>query len=110
MGVIREFRDFISKGNVIDLAVAVIIGAAFTNVVGVVNKGLFMPIIGKLLPGGDWRSYTITSLHLEVGAILAAVLDFLMTALVVFIVVVKAMGAFRRRAEDAPPPAAAAAA
>jgi large conductance mechanosensitive channel len=104
MSVIKEFRDFISRGNVIDLAAAVIIGAAFTRVIEAVNKGLFMPIIGKLLPGGDWRTATVTSLDLEIGAIIAAVLDFLVTALIVFIFVVKLMSFLKKKQAAAPPP------
>ncbi len=104
MKLMQEFKDFISKGNVVDLAVAVIIGAAFTNIVAVVNKGIFMPIIGKLLPGGDWRTATVTSLNLEVGAVLAATIDFVLTALIVFVLVIKLMGVLRRKEAAAPPP------
>lgn len=105
MKVMREFREFVSKGNVIDLAAAVIIGAAFTNVITALNKGILMPIIGKLLPGGDWRSWTVTSLKLEIGQVMAVSLDFLLTALVVFLVVVKAMSFMRQKAAAAPPSA-----
>jgi len=109
MSIFKEFRAFLSRGNVVDLATAVIIGAAFTNIVTVVNKGIFMPIIGKLLPGGDWRASTVTSLKLEVGAVIAAAIDFTITALVVFLVAVKVMGAFKKKQEEpaaAPPPPA----
>jgi large conductance mechanosensitive channel len=105
MKLMKEFREFISKGNVVDLAAAVIIGAAFTNVVTVLNKGILMPIIGKILPGGDWRTATVTSLHLEVGQVLAATLDFVITALIVFLIVIKAMSFIRRREAAAPPAA-----
>ena len=104
MKVLQEFKAFLSRGNVIDLAIAVIIGAAFINVVTVVNKGIFMPIIGKLLPGGDWRTATVTSLNLEVGAVLAATIDFALTALIVFVLVIKLMGALRKKEAAAPPP------
>ncbi len=104
MKLMQEFKAFISKGNVIDLAVAVIIGAAFINIVTVVNKGIFMPIIGKLLPGGDWRTATVTSLNLEVGAVLAATIDFVLTALIVFVLVIKVMGAMRKKEAAASPP------
>jgi large conductance mechanosensitive channel len=105
MKLAREFREFIAKGNVIDLAAAVIIGAAFSNVVTALSKGILMPIVGKLLPGGDWRTATVTSLNLEVGQVLAATLDFLITALIVFLIVVKAMSFMRKKEAAAPPPA-----
>jgi large conductance mechanosensitive channel len=105
MKLAREFREFISKGNVVDLAAAVIIGAAFLNVVTALNKGILMPIVGKILPGGDWRTATVTSLHLEVGQVLAASIDFLVTALVVFLIVVKMMSFMRKKEAAAPPPA-----
>jgi large conductance mechanosensitive channel len=103
MSVVKEFKAFLAKGNVVDLAVAVIIGAAFSKIVTVVNAGIFMPIIGKLLPGGDWRTATVTSLNLEVGAVLAATIDFMLTALIVFLMVVKVMGALKRKEAAAPP-------
>jgi large conductance mechanosensitive channel len=104
MSIARDFRAFLTRGNVVDLAVAVIIGAAFTKIVSVVNTGIFMPIIGKLLPGGDWRTATVTSLNLEVGAVLAATIDFVLTALIVFLIVIKLMSVMRRK-EAAPAPA-----
>jgi large conductance mechanosensitive channel len=105
MKLAKEFREFIAKGNVIDLAAAVIIGAAFTSVVTALNKGILMPIVGKLLPGGDWRTATVTSLNLEVGQVLAATIDFLITALIVFLIVVKAMSFMRKKEAEAAPPA-----
>jgi large conductance mechanosensitive channel len=103
MSVVKEFKAFLARGNVIDLAVAVILGAAFTQIVSVVNKGIFMPIIGQMLPGGNWRTATVTSLNLEVGAVLAATIDFVLTALIVFLIVVKVMGAMRKKEAAAPP-------
>jgi large conductance mechanosensitive channel len=98
MQILKEFRAFIDKGNVVDLAVAVVLGAAFTKIVNAVVEGLVMPIVSAALPGGDWASYTVTPLHLKVGLVVAAVVDFLVVAAVVFLVVVKMMGVFRKRA------------
>jgi large conductance mechanosensitive channel len=100
MSVVKEFKEFALKGNMIDLAVAVVIGGAFGKVVSAVVADLIMPVVGVLLPGGAWRTYTATPLKLQVGDFLGAVIDFLIVALVMFVVVVKVMGALRK--PDAP--------
>jgi large conductance mechanosensitive channel len=93
--VAGEFKDFIARGNVMDLAVAVVLGAAFTKIVDAIVAGLIMPLIGKILPGGDWQTWTVTSLNLELGRVLAAIVNFLVIALVVFLIVKKLVGRFR---------------
>lgn len=105
MAVLEEFKKFALKGNVIDLAVAVVIGNAFTAIVNAVVSDLVMPVVSAVLPGGEWRTFTVTPLHLHIGHLLGAVLDFLIIATVMFIVVVK-MGGFwlRRDAGKVPPP------
>lgn len=90
-----EFKDFIARGNVIDLAVAVVLGAAFTKIVDAVVTGVIMPLIGGVLPGKSWTTWTVTSLEIRLGVLLAAVVDFLLIALVVFLVVKKLVGRFR---------------
>ena len=60
MGMGKEFREFISKGNVVDLAVGVVIGAAFGKIVSKFVENLIMPFIGLLTPSGDWRNFGIT--------------------------------------------------
>ena len=60
MSMLSEFRDFAVKGNVIDLAVAVIIGAAFGKIVDSLVKDIIMPVIGKLVGGLDFTNYYIT--------------------------------------------------
>ena len=89
MGMVSEFRAFVAKGNVIDLAVAVVIGAAFGKIVTAVVDGLVMPLVGAVLSGKSWATWTVTSLHFQLGAVLAAIIDFLAVALVVFLVFVK---------------------
>src|SRR6476659_3882450 len=59
MSMLRDFRDFAVKGNVIDLAVAVIIGAAFGNIVDSLVKDLIMPVIGRIFGGLDFANYFI---------------------------------------------------
>ncbi|XXF77181.1 large conductance mechanosensitive channel protein MscL [Myxococcaceae bacterium GXIMD 01537] len=104
MSVLQEFKSFALKGNVIDLAVAVVIGNAFSAIVSALVADLVMPIVGVVLPGGDWREYTVTPLNLRVGHLMGAILDFLVIAIVLFIVVVKVGGIWRKRAAGAAPP------
>lgn len=105
MSLIKEFKEFALKGNMIDLAVAVVIGGAFGKVVSAVVADLIMPIVGAFLPGGTWRTYTVTPLKFQVGDFLGAVIDFLIVALVLFVVVVKVMGALKKPDAAPPPPA-----
>ncbi|RKH69024.1 large conductance mechanosensitive channel protein MscL [Corallococcus llansteffanensis] len=102
MSVLSEFKQFALKGNVVDLAVAVVIGNAFTAIVNAVVSDLVMPVVGLVLPGGDWREVTVTPLQLRVGHLLGAMLDFLIIALVLFLVVVKMSKLWSRK--EAPPP------
>jgi large conductance mechanosensitive channel len=105
MGLIREFKDFINKGNVIDLAVAVVIGAAFGDIVKKIVDGILMPIIGKILPAGSWETWAPGGL--KVGSVIGAAINFLIIALFVFIVVQKIMkGKKKEEAVAAPPPPA----
>ena len=71
----KEFKAFINRGNVLDLAVAVIIGAAFAKIVGSLTDDIIMPIIGKLFGGLDFSSYFIALG--PVGAALAGSSDYL---------------------------------
>jgi large conductance mechanosensitive channel len=103
MTLLKDFQKFIARGNVIDLAVAVVIGAAFTKIVTALVDGIIMPIVGAILPGGDWRSYAITPLQIKVGAVLGAIVDFLIVAFVIFIAANKLMSLLKR-SELAPPP------
>lgn len=101
MSLVKEFKAFALKGNVIDLAVAVVIGAAFTKIVNALVAEIIMPLVGKVMPTGGWMGYTIGGIR--VGVVFGAILEFLIVALVLFVVVVKFMGALRRREETAPP-------
>src|SRR5688572_13711230 len=103
MKIAQEFRNFALKGNVIDLAVAVVIGKAFGDIISALVADILMPVVGAILPSRSWVEWTVTPLNLKVGHFLAAVLDFLLIALVLFIVVVKVMGMFNRaRVEPTP--------
>lgn len=100
MSIVKEFKTFIARGNVVDLAVAVVLGTAFTQIVNAIVAGLIMPLVGKVLPGGSWQSWAPGGFAL--GSVLAATINFLIIALVVFVLVVKVIGALVKKA----PPAA----
>lgn len=95
MSLVKEFKAFVVRGNVIDLAVAVVIGTAFTAIVTTIVNGLIMPLVGKVLPGGSWQTWEPGGF--AVGAVLAATVNFLVTALVVFLVVVKLIGSLAKK-------------
>jgi large conductance mechanosensitive channel len=96
MSLIKEFKTFVLRGNVIDLAVAVVLGAAFGKIVTAVVEGLVMPVAAAVTPGGNWREWAVTPLSLKVGSVIGATVDFLVVALVVFLVVNKLL-AWRKK-------------
>jgi large conductance mechanosensitive channel len=89
MSIVHEFRTFISRGNVIDLAVAVIIGQAFTTIVNSIVKDILSPILGIFLGGIDFGDLAITIGKAEIryGSFIQASINFLIIAFVVFILV-----------------------
>ena len=102
MSLIKEFKAFAVKGNVIDLAVAVVIGTAFTRIVDALVKGVIMPLVGKVMPQGNWATYTVSGM--QIGVVIDAIIQFIVVALVLFMVVVKFMGLLRREAAAPTPP------
>jgi large conductance mechanosensitive channel len=93
----KEFGAFIKKGNVVDLAVAVVIGAAFGKIVSAAVSDLVMPLVNALVPQGDWRKWEVSPLHFRVGDFLGTVVDFLIVAVVIFLVMIKLVGATARK-------------
>jgi large conductance mechanosensitive channel len=116
-GWIAEFKAFIMRGNVVDLAVGIIIGAAFTSIVSSLVKDIFTPIIGLLVGGIDFTNIFLTikgpheatldaaqkagAVTLNVGLFLNAVIQFLIVAFAIFWVV-KAISRFQRKEAAAP--------
>ena len=94
MTVLSEFREFIMRGNAVDLAVGIIIGAAFGNVVTSVTDGVIRPLILFLAPD---PSVGLMLGPVDIGRVISAIINFLMTAAVVFFAIVKPMNALRRR-------------
>ena len=84
-----EFGEFIKKYQVLGLAVAFIIGAAATKLVSALVTDIIMPIAGAVIPGGDWRAATFQAgpIKFLVGDFAGAVIDFLIIALVIFLIV-----------------------
>jgi large conductance mechanosensitive channel len=102
-GLWTEFRNFAFKGNMIDLAVAVVIGTAFGAVVKSLVDNIIMPLLGYVIPSkGGYLAWHIGSL--KIGLFLGEVLNFLLIALAVFIVIVKVVGYLMRRASPPAPP------
>ncbi len=87
--MLKEFRDFISRGNVIDLAVAVMMGAAFTGIVTALVGDILMPLIGVIMGGVDFTTLMITvgTASIAYGKFIQAVINFLIIAVVMFLVV-----------------------
>lgn len=85
----KEFRDFITRGNVMDLAVAVILGAAFTAIVNSLVNDIIMPIIGMILGGVDFTAlaFTVGEASITYGNFIQAIINFLLIAFVVFLLV-----------------------
>ena len=100
--MIKEFRDFVMRGNVLDLAIAVVLGVAFTAIVTSLVDNVIMPIVGAV--GGSPDFSAITLGPVLIGNFLNSVVSFLLIALVVFFVVVKPMNLAmkRRKTDDAP--------
>ena len=100
-----EFKKFLFRGNVIDLAVAVIIGAAFTAIVTAVTSGLITPLVGMIFSKDFTRmTFEINGSIFSYGIVIDAVIRFVSIAAVVFFVIVKPMQALmaRRAAGDEP--------
>ena len=103
--MLKEFKAFLMRGNVVDLAVAVVIGAAFTAIVNSLVNDIIMPIIGVILGGLDFTSLGITvgESVIAYGNFLQAVINFVLIGLVLFFIV-KAMNKMAPKKEAAPPP------
>lgn len=103
-GIVTEFKEFILRGNVVELAVAVVIGAAFTAVVTSLVANIFTPLIAAIFGKPDFSSlsFTINKSTFTYGAFINSLISFLLIALVVFFFVVKPMNYLverRRRGE-----------
>lgn len=115
MGMVTEFKAFIARGNVVDLAVGVVIGAAFGKIVSALVDGIVMPLVGVLLGGAsvsDWKyvlkpesvdaaGNQVAEVAIAYGAFIQTAIDFLLIAFVIFLFL-KAYNRMRKPADDAP--------
>lgn len=111
-GFFGEFKAFISRGNVLDLAVGIIIGGAFTAIVNSLVNDVIMPLVGLIIGGINFSDLKIVlapavgetaEVAIGYGAFLQQVLNFLIIAFVVFLLV-KGINSLHRKKEQAPPP------
>lgn len=113
--IITEFKEFISRGNVLDMAVGVIVGGAFTAIVNSLVADIFTPLIGIVIGGIDFASLSLKipdtvidgkvvaqGAELTYGNFIQSIITFLLTALCVFLLV-KAINSFRRKKEEPAP-------
>lgn len=84
MGIIKEFKDFMQEYKVTGLAIALVIGLAATALVTAIVNDIIMPIVGLLLPDGDWKTATLWVFRW--GDLLSALINFAIIALVVFVI------------------------
>jgi large conductance mechanosensitive channel len=112
MGMIQEFKEFAMRGNVVDMAVGVVIGAAFGKIVSSFTNDLLMPMIGMFTGGIDFSDKVITlkepvgevaGVAMKYGVFINVIIDFLIVAFAIFLLV-KAMNRLIKK--EPPPPAA----
>ena len=98
---VNEFKEFIAKGNVLDLAVGVVIGSAFGKIVSSIVDDIIMPIVGALIGGIDFTglSIKIGNANITYGNFIQNVIDFLIIAFCIFIFI-KLISRFQRKAEE----------
>ena len=103
MGFFKEFKEFTIKGDVMDLAIAVIIGAAFGKIISALVDNILMPVIGSFIGKGiDTWVTQINGVSVKYGLFLQAIIDFLIVAMVLFIII-KAVNNMKKKKEGAPP-------
>jgi large conductance mechanosensitive channel len=111
MSMIAEFKKFAMRGNVVDMAVGIVIGAAFGKIVSSLVKDVLMPPIGLLMGGVDFTNLSIVlkeaaegveAVTINYGVFIQTIVDFLIVAFAIFMVV-KAMNNLKKKEEAAPP-------
>lgn len=105
MSFIKEFKEFAMRGNVVDFAVAVVIGAAFGKIISSLVDGIIMPLIGLLLGGINIKgeAFTLGAAVVKWGAFLQTIIDFTLIAFSIF-VVIKCINLLKKKEEAQEPP------
>jgi large conductance mechanosensitive channel len=103
--MLKEFRDFVNRGNVVDLAVAVIIGGAFGAIITSLVDDIIMPLIGVVIGGVDFASLSVQvdEATIMYGSFIQAIVNFLIIAFVLFLIV-RSFNKLQKEEETAPPP------
>lgn len=103
MGMLKEFKEFAMKGNIVDLAVAVVIGGAFGKIITAFTESVISPIIAMIMGKGGMAelSFTVGKTIFPVGLFIQAVIDFILVAFVLFLFI-KAMNAMKKKEAAAP--------
>ena len=113
MSMMSEFKDFAMRGNVVDMAVGIVIGGAFGKIVSSFVADVLMPPIGILLGNVDFSDLAVTlkaaaegveAVTLRYGVFIQTIIDFVIIAFAIFMVV-RAMNSMKKKEEEAPPPA-----
>ncbi|MDD4356054.1 MAG: large conductance mechanosensitive channel protein MscL [Smithellaceae bacterium] len=106
--LLEEFKNFALKGNVIDLAIAVVIGAAFGKIIDSLVKNIIMPLVSLIMPGEQgytaWK-WVIDGKEIPYGLFLGEIVSFLFVALALYIFIVKFLGMVMKSKQEEPPPA-----
>ena len=109
-GMLEEFKNFAFKGNVIDLAIGVIIGAAFGKIIDSLVKHIIMPLVSVIMPGQQgylgWK-WVINGKDVPYGLFIGEIVNFLIVALALYIFIVKFIGMIMKNKQEevtAPPP------
>ena len=102
--MLKEFKEFVMRGNVLDLAVAVIIGGAFGKIIGSLVSDILMPLIGLVMGGIDFTTlnFAVGDAVVAYGAFIQAIIDFLVIAFVIFLILKNAEKAKKEEAAPAP--------
>lgn len=100
-GFVAEFKEFIMRGNVLDMAVGVVVGSAFTAIVTSIVENLLTPIIALAMGSTDFSGFMVGPFG--IGAVINAIITFLITAFVVFLIV-KTVNRLSKKKEEAPAP------
>ncbi|CCD09925.1 large-conductance mechanosensitive channel protein MscL [Legionella pneumophila] len=105
MSLLKEFKEFAMRGNVMDLAVAVVMGVAFNKIVTALVDGIIMPCVGLLLGGINIAglSFTVGDAQIKWGSFLQNVIDFIIVAFAIF-VLIKLINLLQRKKENEPEP------
>lgn len=110
MGMMKEFKEFAAKGNMLDMAVGIIVGAAFGKIITSLVSDVLMPPVGLIIGGADFKTLKLTlkqavgdtaAVTLNYGVFIQTIVDFVIVAFAIFLLI-KGVNAMRKKQEEAP--------